>query len=153
MSRHPRFLCRCQLTLKLHLVLNNEGLALVVNLLGELGRDGVVSGGVLDDKTLVAVNSLVLVGLLNSPLANVGPFLFLLSLVGAASVLLGVRRLPSGLPVIGELLQEVRLDGGGLNDESLLAHSKSFTHAARAAVTAAAARASNLERERELGLQ
>lgn len=113
------FTVDAKLTLKLHLVLNNEGLALVVNLLGELGRDGVVSGGVLDDKTLVALNSLVLVGLLNSPLANVGPFLFLLSLVGAASVLLGVRRLPSRLPVIGELLQEVRLDGGRLRNENL----------------------------------
>jgi hypothetical protein len=104
-----------KLTLELHLVLHDERLALVVNLLGELGRDGVVRGRVLDNEALVAVDALVLVGLLDRPLADVGPFL-LCVLVGAAGVLLGVGRLPPGLPVVGELLEEVRLDGGGLSD-------------------------------------
>lgn len=100
------------LTLKLDLILNNEGLALVVNLLGELGRDGMVSSGVLDNETLVALNSLVDDGLLDGPLADVGPFLTLL--FGAGRVLLRVRGLPSLVPVVGELLKEVGLDGGGL---------------------------------------
>lgn len=102
------------LTLELDLVLDNEGLALVVNLLGELGRDGMVSSGVLDNETLIALHSLVDDGLLDGPLADVGPFLTLL--VGAGRVLLRVRGLPSLVPVVGELLKEVGLDGGGLRD-------------------------------------
>lgn len=103
-----------QLTLELDLILNNEGLALVVNLLGELGRDGVVSGSVLDDKPLIALDTLVLEGLLDRPFTNIGPFLLLLVLVGGGGILLGVGRLPPCLPVIGELLKEVCLDGGRL---------------------------------------
>lgn len=45
------------LTLEFGLVLNNQGLALVVNGLGELGRDGVVSSLVLENKTLVALDT------------------------------------------------------------------------------------------------
>lgn len=48
-----------------------------------------VSSGVLNNKTLVALHALVDLGLLNSPLANVGPFLLVLA------VLLGVGRRPS----------------------------------------------------------
>ncbi len=96
------------LTLKLDLILNDEGLALVVDLLGELGRDGVVGGGVLDNKTLVTLHSLVDGGLLNSPLADVRPLLIILG------VLLGVGRLPPLLPVIGELFQEGSLELGRL---------------------------------------
>lgn len=101
------------LTLKLDLVLDDESLTLVVDLLGELGRDGVVSSRALDNKTLVALDALELVGLLDGPLANVGPFLFAL-LVGAGSILLGGGNLPSLLPVVGELLEKITLDGGGL---------------------------------------
>jgi hypothetical protein len=100
-----------QLTLELDLILDNEGLALVIDLLGELGRDGVVGSCVLDDQTLIALHSLEDVRLLNRPLSNVGPFLLL---VGALGVLLGVGRLPAGLPVVGELLNKVALDSGGL---------------------------------------
>ena len=63
------------LTLKLDLVLNNECLSLVVNLGGELGRDGMMSGGVLQDETLVTVHARKDSWLLNGPLANVGPIL------------------------------------------------------------------------------
>jgi hypothetical protein len=70
----------------------------------------VVSSRVLDDQSLVALDALVLGGLLNSPLADVGPFLVLL----VGSVLLSVGRLPSLVPVVGELLEEVGLQGGRL---------------------------------------
>ena len=101
------------LTLKLDLVLNHEGLALVVELLGELGGDGMVSSGVLDDKSLVALHALVGGGLLHGPGTDVGPLLVTL---GGGGVLLGVGRLPPFLPVISELLKEVGLEGGGLDD-------------------------------------
>jgi len=103
-----------ELTLKLDFVLDDESLALVINLLGELGRDGVVSGRVLDNKTLIALHSLVDGRLLDRPLADIGPFLLIFARAG--HVLLGVRWLPSLLPVVGELLEEASLDGGGLKD-------------------------------------
>ena len=68
-----------QLTLELDLVLNNKRVILVVNGLGELGRDGVVSGFVLDDQTLVALHALEHRRLLNGPCANVCP-LFIVAL-------------------------------------------------------------------------
>lgn len=46
------------LTLELGLVLDHERLALVVNGLVELGRDGVVGCFVLEDKTLVELDAL-----------------------------------------------------------------------------------------------
>jgi hypothetical protein len=98
-----------KLTLQLDLVLDHQGLTLGVDLLGELGRDGVVGSGVLDDKTLVAFHAFVDGGLLNCPLADVCPFL-----VAALGVLLGVRRLPPLLPVVGELLKEGGLKLGRL---------------------------------------
>jgi hypothetical protein len=102
------------LTLELDLVLNNQSLALVVNLLGELGGNGMVGGGVLDNKTLIAVNSLVLDGLLNCPFADVCPLL-----LGASCVLLRVRGLPSLVPVVGELFKEVSLEVGRLYSDML----------------------------------
>jgi hypothetical protein len=95
--------------LELDLVLNNEGLSLVVNFLGELGRDGMMSCGVLDDKTLVAFHALVDMRLLDSPFSNICPFLIFLA--GALGVLLGMGWLPSRLPIVGELLDKVTLDG------------------------------------------
>ena len=105
------------LTLKLDLILDNEGLILVIDFLGEFGRDSMVSGRVLDNEALVALDALVLDGLLDSPFSNVRPLLLLL--VGAGRVLLRVRRLPALLPVIGELLQEVGLERSGLRDARL----------------------------------
>lgn len=96
--------------LRLDLILDNQGLALVVNLLGELGRDGVVSSRVLDNQTLVTLHSLEDGGLLNSPFANKRPVL-----IGLGVDLLRVRGLPPGLPVVGELLQEGSLERSGLN--------------------------------------
>lgn len=81
-----------------------------------------VSSGVLDDKTLVTVHALVLVRLLNSPLANVGPFFSsLVRLVLARVILLGSRSLPSLLPALGELLKERGLKSGRLQRRELLA--------------------------------
>lgn len=91
--------------LRLDFILDHQGLALVVNLLGELGRDGMVSGRVLHNQTLVTLHSLENGGLLNSPLADKGPVLIRLGVD-----LLRVRGLPPGLPVVGELLQERGLE-------------------------------------------
>jgi len=95
-------------TLELDLVLDDQGLALGVDLLGELGRDGVMGSSVLDNKTGITLNSLVDSRLLNSPLADVGPFLI------ALHVLLGVRGLPPLVPAVGELLEERSLELCGL---------------------------------------
>ena len=59
-----------QRVLGLHLILHDQGLALVVNLLGELGRDGVVSSLCLGNETLVALNKDGF-GILDLPLADV----------------------------------------------------------------------------------
>ena len=99
------------LTLKLDLVLNNESLALIVDLLWEFGRDGVVSSRVLDNETLIALHSLEDSWLLDSPFSNICPLLIFVRTLG---VLLGMGWLPSRLPVICELLDEVGLDGGVL---------------------------------------
>jgi hypothetical protein len=97
------------LTLQLHLILDDEGVVLVVNLLRELGGNSMVRRRVLDNKTFIALDALVLYGLFNGPLANISPFL-----LGARCVLLRVRGLPSLVPVVGELLEEVGLDNGRL---------------------------------------
>lgn len=73
-----------------------------------------VSGGVLDNKTLIAVNSLVLDRLLNGPLADVCPLL-----LRAGRILLCVRGLPSLVPVVGELFKEVSLEVGRLYSDVL----------------------------------
>lgn len=62
-----------KLTLWLNFILNNEGLALVVNLLGELGRDGVMCSGVLQHQALVAFDALEDSRLFNRPFSDVGP--------------------------------------------------------------------------------
>lgn len=86
-------------TLWLDLVLNNQGLALVVHLLGKLGRDGVVGSGILQHQALVALDTLENGRLLNRPLSNVDPVL-----IGSGVFLLGMRWGPSLFPVVGELL-------------------------------------------------
>ena len=101
-----------RLTLKLYLILDNKGLALVVNFLRELGRDSVMGGGVLYHKALITFHTLIDMWLFNSPLADICPFL--VRFIRAFHVLLSMGRLPSIFPAICELLQEIRLDGGGL---------------------------------------
>lgn len=98
-----------QPTLKLDLVLNNQGLSLVLNLLGEFGRDGMVSSRVLHNEALVALHPLVHMRLFNRPFSNVGPFF-----LRTSCVLLCVGGLPPGIPAIGELFDEVGLDTRGL---------------------------------------
>jgi hypothetical protein len=98
-----------QRTLELDLVLDDKGVVLVVNGLGELGRDGVVGSLVLDDETLVSLHALEDRGLLGRPGADVGPLL-----VVGLDILLCVRGLPAVLPVVCELLEEGRLESGGL---------------------------------------
>jgi hypothetical protein len=100
--------------LRLDLILDNQGLALRVNLFGELGRDSVVSGRVLDNKTLVALDTLEDGRLLNGPLADVSPVLIRLGVI-----LLRVGALPAGLPVAGELLEEGSLERGRLNKPTI----------------------------------
>ena len=98
-----------RLTLKLHLILNDKGVILVVDSLVKLGGNGVVSSLVLHDETLVTLDTLQDGGLLNGPVTDIRPFL----IVGL-DVLLGVRGLPPGLPVVCELLKERGLECGGL---------------------------------------
>ena len=83
--------------MRFHFILNNERLALRVDLLCEFGGDGVMGGLVLEDETLVTLDALENLGLLDSPSANVSPFLIRLVL------LLGMRCLPPSLPVVGKL--------------------------------------------------
>ncbi len=104
------------LTLKLNFVLDNKCLSLVLNLLGELGRDGVMSCGILDDKTFVTLHALIDMRLLYSPLSDVCPFLIL---VRTSCVLLGMGWLPSSLPIFCELLEEVGLELGRLRRKKL----------------------------------
>jgi len=96
-------------TLKLDLILDDQGLALGVNLLGELGRDGMVSGSVLHDQTGITLHALVNRRLLDSPLADVGPLLI------ALNVFLGMRGLPPLVPALGELLEEWSFELGWLD--------------------------------------
>jgi hypothetical protein len=98
--------------LKLDFILDNESFALVLNLLWEFGRDGVMGSGVLYDKTLITLHALEDMRLLDSPLSDVCPFLILLA--RAFSILLSMGRLPSGLPIVCELLEEVGFDSGRL---------------------------------------
>ena len=69
-----------------------------------------MSSLVLQHKTFVAVQALVDKRLLNLPCSNVCPFLLV-----RLGVLLGVGCLPSGLPVVGELLKERGVDVAGLD--------------------------------------
>ena len=71
-----------------------------------------VSGLVLDDKTFVALHALENSGLLDSPIADVNPFL----LSRFVLLLLGMRRLPPLVPIIRELLKERRFESRGLLD-------------------------------------
>ena len=97
--------------MKLDFVLDNKSLALIVDLLWELGRDGMMSSWVLDDKTLVALHTLEDMRLLYSPFSDICPFLVL---VRALGILLGVGWLPSSLPIVCELLNEVGFDSSRL---------------------------------------
>jgi hypothetical protein len=83
-----------------------------------------VSSRVLDNKTLITIDSLVLNGLLDGPLADVCPFL-----LGASCILLRVRGLPSLVPIVGELLKEVGLKCGRLQDNALapIGHDLSYS--------------------------
>lgn len=65
---------------------------------------------ILDDQTLVSLDTLEDGGFFNSPFANVGPVL-----LGFGVFLLRMRGIPSRLPVIGKLFQERSLKLGGLN--------------------------------------
>lgn len=96
-------------TLELDFVLDDEVLALGVDLLWELGGDGVVGSFVFDHQALVLLHTLEHSGLLDSPGTHVSPFLF-----GGLVVLLCMRGLPPGFPVVGELLEEGRLQLGRL---------------------------------------
>ena len=88
-----------RLTLRLDLILNHQRLALVINFLGELGGDGVVSGRILHNETLVALDSLENGGLFDGPITDISPVILRLRVL-----FFGVGRDPSGIPAFGELL-------------------------------------------------
>ena len=70
-----------------------------------------MSSWVFYDQTLILLNGLEHMGLLNRPLANIGPFF------GSLRVfLLCVRGFPACFPVICELLEEICFDIGRLRD-------------------------------------
>ena len=96
-------------TLKLDFILHNQGFAFIVDLLWEFGRDGMVGSSVLDNETLITLHPLEDDWLLDGPFSNICPLLILL--LSTFGVLLGVGRLPSGLPITGKLLYKVTLDG------------------------------------------
>jgi hypothetical protein len=70
-----------------------------------------MGSSVLDHKTLITLHALENMWFLYGPLSNICPFLVL---VRTLCVLLCVRRLPSGFPVICELFDEVCFDSGRL---------------------------------------
>lgn len=94
-------------SLELDLILDDEGVILVGDSLGEFGGDGVVGSLVLQDQTLVAVDASEDGRLLDVPGADVLPLLL-------GVLLLGIGSLPSGFPVVGELLEEGSFEGSGL---------------------------------------
>lgn len=67
--------------MELNFVLDHQGLALVIDLLVEFGGDGVMCGGILDDKAFVAINGFQHVWFLDGPLSNIGPVLFCLGVL------------------------------------------------------------------------
>jgi hypothetical protein len=87
--------------LELDLILHNEGLALVVDLGGEFGRDSMMSSRILHHETLVARDAGENLGLFNRPLSNICPVLFSL---GVLLLRMGWR--PSRIPIISELFEE-----------------------------------------------
>ena len=105
--------------MKFDLILNDKGLALVINLLGEFRRNGMMGSCVLYDQTLIALHSLVHVWFFDGPFTDVCPFLVLVRTLG---ILLGVRWLPSCLPIICELFDKVTLDLGRLFEKMLVSN-------------------------------
>ena len=102
-------------TLKFDFVLDNQVLALGINWLGELRRDGVVSSLVLDNETFVAFHALQNHRLLDRPGADILPLL----LRRLVRLLFGVRCFPPRVPVICELLEEGCFEVGGLMEANV----------------------------------
>lgn len=95
--------------LKFDFVLDDEGLALVVDDRREFGRDGVVGSCVLHNKALVTHNSREDSGFFDRPLPHVGPILLALGVL-----LFGMGGGPSRVPVVGELFEEGSFQSGRL---------------------------------------
>ena len=110
-----------QLTLEFDLVLNHQGLALIVNFLGKFGRNGMMGRWIFHYQSLVAVDTLKDSGFLHSPGSNIGPVFFCFRVL-----LLCMRRRPSRIPVIGELLQEWSFKRCGLAGEVSLRQLSDF---------------------------
>ena len=91
--------------MQLHLVLDDESLALVVDLLGKLGRDGVMLGGILHHQAHVAFNALQDMGLLSGPDSIIHPLDVILPVL-LLGLLLGMRSQPSRVPAFCKLLEE-----------------------------------------------
>lgn len=61
--------------------MDNQSLSLVINLLGELGRNGMVGSWVLHNETRVSRDTGEYGGLFNRPGTDVGPILFRLGIL------------------------------------------------------------------------
>ena len=96
-------------TLELDFVLNDQVLALVVDLLREFGGDGVVGSWIFHHETFVALDPFQNRGLFHGPFADVCPFLGRFGIF-----LLGRGSLPPRLPAVRELLVEGSCDLGRL---------------------------------------
>lgn len=95
--------------LVLDFVLDDERLVAETDGLGEGRGDSMMGRLGLGNETEVALDGRVDRRLLDGPLADVGP-----GLAAGRSLLGRLRRRPTGGPVVGELLEERRLDRGRL---------------------------------------
>ena len=94
--------------LVLHFVLDNQGLLLEVDRLGEGCKDGVVGGLALRNETLVALNEGAR-RVFDRPLTDIAE-----GLAADGGLLRCLRRCPPARPVIRELFKEGCLDRGTL---------------------------------------
>ncbi len=95
--------------MELDFVLDYQGLVLVVDLFVEFGGNGMMGRGILDDKAFVAINGFQHMRLLDGPFSDIGPILVCLRVL-----FLGVRWLPSRVPIVGKLFEEWSFDVCGL---------------------------------------
>ena len=119
--------CPRAFTLKLDFILYHQRLPLIVDLLGELGRDGMMGRLVLHHQALVAFYPFEHMRFFDGPLANVRPLLVGLFIL-LVLFLLSMRGRPSRVPVIGELFDKGALQVGWLITETSTGQQRRIRH-------------------------